>query len=68
MRGIQEESKRWGLIFYEISYGSLGESRYLFNFALKENWLSIEEYQEVIKLADEIGAMLYSEIKNNDKE
>ncbi|MBI4993177.1 MAG: four helix bundle protein [Candidatus Magasanikbacteria bacterium] len=50
------------LNFYEIAYGSLGETRYLYYFALDEGWITKNEYNEAIKLADEIGAMLWSEI------
>lgn len=50
--------------FLEISYGSLKESKYLLHFALVENYLSKEDYKEVIQLADDIGAMLWGTIKN----
>jgi four helix bundle protein len=50
--------------FLEISYGSLKESKYLLHFSLVENLLSQKEYIEALKLADEIGAMLWGVIKN----
>ena len=46
--------------FLETSYGSLKESKYLLHFSLVEKYLSQEEYRQVLKLADEIGAMLWS--------
>ncbi|OGH71699.1 MAG: hypothetical protein A2921_03375 [Candidatus Magasanikbacteria bacterium RIFCSPLOWO2_01_FULL_43_20b] len=52
------------LNFYEIAYGSLGETRYLYYFALDEGWITKEGYTEAVKLADEIGAMLWSEIES----
>lgn len=45
--------------FIEISYGSLKESKYLLHFSLIEGYISKREYEEAIKLAEEIGAMLY---------
>lgn len=45
--------------FWEISYGSLKESKYLLNFSMIESYISKEEYIKTDKLADEIGAMLW---------
>lgn len=55
------------LNFYETSYGSLGESRYLYYFALDVNWISREQYNHAINLAEEIGAMLWSEMELAEK-
>lgn len=54
------------LNFYEISYGSLNESRYLYYFALVEGWLDKKDYDYAIKTADEIGKMLWSEITSTE--
>jgi len=53
--------------FLEISYGSLKESKYLLHFSLVETYLKERDYKEIIKLADEIGAMLWGTIKNIGK-
>lgn len=45
--------------FLEISYGSLKESKYLLEFSLKEGYVLKEDFDELSKLADEIGAMLW---------
>ena len=45
--------------FLEISYGSLKESKYLLHFSLIENYLSKEDYDNIMKLAEDIGAMLW---------
>lgn len=45
--------------FLEISYGSLKESKYLLHFSLKENYISQENYEVALGLAEEIGAMLW---------
>lgn len=50
--------------FWEISYGSLKESKYLLHFSLKEGYLTDGDYKKAIKLAEEIGAMLWSGIKS----
>lgn len=52
------------LNFLEISYGSLKESKYLLHFSLIEKYLNNDCYNNGAKLADEIGAMLWTEIKN----
>lgn len=45
--------------FWEISYGSLKESKYLVDFAYKEQYLPREDYEKLTNLAEEIGAMLW---------
>lgn len=50
--------------FLEISYGSLKESKYLLHFSLVEDYLSKKDYEMALKLAEEIGAMLWGIIKN----
>ena len=55
------------LNFMEISYGSLKESKYLLHFSLIEKYLSKQDYSHTIKLAEEIGAMLWKEIENLEK-
>lgn len=45
--------------FFEISYGSLKECKYLLYFALKESYINEKEYSQALILADEIGAMLW---------
>ena len=46
--------------FMEISYGSLKESKYLLHFSWKEDYLSEKDYNILLPLAEEIGAMLYA--------
>ena len=45
--------------FLEISYGSLKESKYLVYFSYKRNYLNKEKYDELLKLSEKIGAMLW---------
>lgn len=49
--------------FLEISYGSLKECKYLLYFSYKEEYISEKDYKELLKLSEEIGAMLWGIIK-----
>lgn len=54
--------------FWEISYGSLKETKYLIYFCYTERLFQDEElYKQSLALADEIGAMLWSCIQSLDK-
>ena len=55
------------LNFFEISYGSLKESKYLLYFSKKEGYLGDAEYNFGLKLAEEIGAMLWTELSSLEK-
>ena len=55
------------LNFSETSYGSLKESEYLLQFSIDENWIVREDCNQGLKLADEIGAMLWTEITALEK-
>lgn len=54
------------LNFLEIAYGSLKESKYLLHFSLVEKYISKDNYAKGAKLAEEICAMLWTEINNLD--
>ncbi|PIV51967.1 four helix bundle protein [Candidatus Falkowbacteria bacterium CG_4_10_14_0_2_um_filter_36_22] len=45
--------------FLEISYGSLKEAKYLLHFSFKENYYPVEDYKKAIRLAEDIGGMLW---------
>lgn len=64
IEGYARVSKRVHKNFLEISYGSLQESKYLLDFSQKENYLKRDDQQKIIRLADEIGAMLWGTISN----
>lgn len=51
------------LQFYENAYGSLKESKVLIFFSKTENYLTPQDYRELAALAEEVGKMLWSEIK-----
>lgn len=63
IEGFARHKKAVKLNFWEISYGSLKESKYLLHFCLVEKYINKEEYQEAIGLAEEIGAMLWKSIQ-----
>ena len=46
--------------FLKIAYGSLKESEYLVEFSYRQNYLPETDSKDLLKQADEIGAMLYS--------
>lgn len=50
------------LNFLEISYGSLQESKYLLEFCWKEKYYIADNYKTVLKQAEEIGAILWTEM------
>jgi len=49
--------------FSEIAYGSLKEAKYLLYFCCREKYISKKEYEETIKLSEEIGKMLWKKIQ-----
>ena len=51
------------LHFYEIAYGSLKESKYLLSFAHKEHYITDTDFTLGDTMAEEIGAMLWSDIQ-----
>lgn len=50
--------------FFETSYGSLQESKYLLEFAFKERWIKENQCKLGLEVAEEIGAMLWRTIEN----
>ena|SRR3990167_7358424 len=68
IEGYSRKKKLVMINFFEISYGSLKESKYLLNFSFKEKYMEENEYKKALNIADEIGAMLWSVLKNLNKE
>lgn len=63
IEGFARKKRAVKLNFWEISYGSLKESRYLLYFSLTEGYFQEDYYREAISLADEIGAMLWKSME-----
>lgn len=51
--------------FMEIAFGSLKESKYLSFFSYEEKYITKEEYESLMILADKIGKMLWGTIKGS---
>lgn len=68
VEGFARQRKAVQHNFFEISYGSLKESKYLLHFALIEKYISKEGYCKGLKITDEIGAMLWPIIKGLENE
>ena len=54
--------------FWEISYGSLKESKYLLNFSFIESFIKEADYKQADEMADEIGAMLWKALEPISKD
>jgi four helix bundle protein len=50
------------LNFLEMSFGSFKESKYLLFFSQKQNFITTQEYNTSVTLAEEIGKMLWKEL------
>ncbi len=50
------------LNFLETSYGSFKESKYLLFFSNKQKFITQNDYNEGLRLAEEIGKMLWKEL------
>ncbi len=64
IEGFARQRSAVKLNFWEISYGSLKESKYLLHFCLVEEYLNKEDYQNLLELSEEIGAMLWKSIQS----
>jgi len=64
IEGFARQKKAVKKNFWEISYGSFKESKYLIHFSLVEKYLNQNDYNKAIKLAEEIGAMLWRSIQS----
>jgi four helix bundle protein len=63
VEGYSRKRRLVKINFFEISYGSLQESKYLLGFALKEEWIKEIDCKKSLHLAEEIGAMLWRTIE-----
>ena len=64
IEGYARKRKLVKINFFEISYGSLQESKYLVGFALREGWLQETNYKTALNLTEEIGAMLWKTLEH----
>ena len=54
--------------FYEISFGSCQECKYLIDFSFKEKWIEQEEFSELNKLAEFISSMFWKTIEGLEQQ
>ncbi len=54
--------------FYEISFGSCKESRYIIDFAFKEKWIGDIDYKTGSNGSQEISSMLWKTIQGLENE
>ena len=67
IEGFARKGDKQYVNFLKISYGSLKESKYLLFFVYREKFIRKNEYDKLIKLSEEIGAMLWTTIKGLEK-
>ncbi len=66
IEGFARQRKAVKQNFWDISYGSLKESKYLIDFCNKESYINNQDFGHASILADEIGAMLWRAIRSLD--
>lgn len=59
IEGFARKKKAVKANFWEISYGSLKEYKYLLDFCYEEKLIDSNDYAKASNVAEEIGAMLY---------
>lgn len=65
IEGFARKKKALKQNFWEISYGSIKESKYIIYFSFTEKLFQNNDlYNQALNLADEIGAMLWSCIRS----
>ena len=64
IEGFARQSSNEFRRFLIISFGSLKETKYLLHFALEQNYVLPETYQEATNLAEETAKILWSVIRH----
>lgn len=67
VEGFGRRKEKVQLNFYETSYGSLQETKYILFLALTQRWMTKNDYESATMLADEIGKMLWGTIRGLEK-
>ena len=63
LEGFARIKPKVKLNFYEISYGSIKECKYIIYLSKELNYISEDSYTEIINLAEEVCAMLWTTIQ-----
>ena len=64
IEGYARQRKKVLINFLEISYGSLKETKYLLYLSCYLKYLDKQQYVEMERVSDKIGAMLWGILKN----
>ena len=67
VEGFGRRKEKVKLNFFEISYGSACECKYLIFLAKEKGWINKDEYDQNYCLLDEISAMIWSMIAGLEK-
>lgn len=67
VEGFARQKPKVMLNFYETSYGSVRECKYIIYLSYELKYINQINYQDLMGLADEIAAMLYSSIQTLNK-
>ncbi len=67
VEGFGRRKEKVKLNFFETSYGSARECKYLIFLAYEKKWITKKEYEKIFSLLDEISAMFWSIIKGLDE-
>ena len=68
VEGFARRREKVKLNFFEISYGSARECKYLIFLAFEKRWINQEQYNKIFNLLDEVSAMLWSMIIGLEKQ
>lgn len=60
VEGFGRKRPKVKLNFFEISYGSIRECKYIIFLAYERKWINKESFDKLFKMYDEIAAMLWS--------
>jgi four helix bundle protein len=63
VEGYGRGSKASNRHFLEISYGSLKETEYLIRFSCRQDWILVSDQENLLKLSNRIGGMIWSTIQ-----
>lgn len=68
VEGFGRRRPKVKLNFFEISYGSARECKYIIFLAYERKWIDKKEYDNIFSVLDEISAMLWSMIVGLEKQ
>lgn len=68
VEGFGRRRPKVKLNFFEISYGSARECKYLIFLAYERKWINKIQYDQLFSLLDEISAMIWSMITGLEKQ